>query len=155
MGMNHFDEHGNAVMVDVSEKAVTERKAVAEGVICMNETAYTAAVTGTAKKGDVFTVAQTAGIMAAKRTFEIIPMCHLLMLSSCKVEFFPEGDRVRAVCTVKTNGKTGVEMEALNGVSAALLTVYDMLKAVDRGMEISGIRLLEKEGGKSGRYVRA
>ena len=138
MGMNHFDENGNAVMVDVSQKKETERIAVAEGVITMNEEAFSAAVNRTAKKGDVFTAAQVAGIMGAKRTFEMIPMCH----------------SIKAVCTVKTSGKTGVEMEALNGVSTALLTIYDMLKALDRSMEIKNIRLLEKDGGKSGKYVR-
>lgn len=154
MGMNHFDENGNAVMVDVSQKNETERIAVADGVITMNEAAFSAAVNRTAKKGDVFTVAQVAGIMGAKRTFEMIPMCHILMLTSCKIEFETGNNSIKAICTVKTSGKTGVEMEALNGVSTALLTIYDMLKALDRSMEIKNIRLLEKDGGKSGKYVR-
>ena len=111
-----------------------------------------AVVNGTSKKGDVLNVARVAGIMAAKKTFEIIPMCHLLMLTKCSVDFEIEKNYVVAKCTVKTKGKTGVEMEALTGVNVALLTIYDMLKAVDRSMEITDIRLLYKNGGKSGEY---
>lgn len=152
MGLNHFDNKGNAVMVDVSDKDITERIATAEGKIKMNNTAMEAVVNGTSKKGDVLNVARIAGIMAAKKTFEIIPMCHLLMLTKCSVDFEIEKNYVVAKCTVKTKGKTGVEMEALTGVNVALLTIYDMLKAVDRSMEITDIRLLYKNGGKSGEY---
>ena len=152
MGFNHFDNKGNAVMVDVSDKDITERIATAEGKIKMNNTAMEAVVNGTSKKGDVLNVARVAGIMAAKKTFEIIPMCHLLMLTKCSVDFEVEKEYVLAQCTVKTKGKTGVEMEALTGVNVALLTIYDMLKAVDRSMEITDIRLLYKNGGKSGEY---
>lgn len=152
MGLNHFDNKGNAVMVDVSDKDITERIATAEGKIKMNNTAMEAVVNGTSKKGDVLNVARVAGIMAAKKTFEIIPMCHLLMLTKCSVDFEVEKEYVLAKCTVKTKGKTGVEMEALTGVNVALLTIYDMLKAVDRSMEITDIRLLYKNGGKSGEY---
>ena len=139
-------------MVDVSDKDITERIATAEGKIKMNNTAMEAVVNGTSKKGDVLNVARVAGIMAAKKTFEIIPMCHLLMLTKCSVDFEVEKEYVLAQCTVKTKGKTGVEMEALTGVNVALLTIYDMLKAVDRSMEITDIRLLYKNGGKSGEY---
>ena len=152
MGLNHFDNKGNAVMVDVSDKDITERIATAEGKISMNKTAMEAVVNGTSKKGDVLNVARVAGIMAAKKTFEIIPMCHLLMLTKCSVDFEVEKNYVVAKCTVKTKGKTGVEMEALTGVNVALLTIYDMLKAVDRSMEITDVRLLYKNGGKSGEY---
>ncbi len=152
MGLNHFDNKGNAVMVDVSDKDITERIATAEGKIKMNNTAMEAVVNGTSKKGDVLNVARVAGIMAAKKTFEIIPMCHLIMLTKCSVDFEIEKNYVVAKCTVKTKGKTGVEMEALTGVNVALLTIYDMLKAVDRSMEITDIRLLYKNGGKSGEY---
>lgn len=152
MGLNHFDNKGNAVMVDVSDKDITERIATAEGKIKMNKTAMETVVNGTSKKGDVLNVARVAGIMAAKKTFEIIPMCHLLMLTKCSVDFEVEKEYVLAQCTVKTKGKTGVEMEALTGVNVALLTIYDMLKAVDRSMEITDVRLLYKNGGKSGEY---
>lgn len=152
MGLNHFDNKGNAVMVDVSDKDITERIATAEGKIKMNNTAMEAVVNGTSKKGDVLNVARVAGIMAAKKTFEIIPMCHLLMLTKCSVDFEVKINYVVAKCTVKTKGKTGVEMEALTGVNVALLTIYDMLKAVDRSMEITDIKLLYKNGGKSGEY---
>ena len=152
MGLNHFDNKGNAVMVDVSDKDITERIATAEGKIKMNKTAMEAVVNGTSKKGDVLNVARVAGIMAAKKTFEIIPMCHLLMLTKCSVDLKEEKEYVLAQCTVKTKGKTGVEMEALTGVNVALLTIYDMLKAVDRSMEITDVRLLYKNGGKSGEY---
>ena len=123
MGLNHFDNKGNAVMVDVSDKDITERIATAEGKIKMNNTAMEAVVNGTSKKGDVLNVARVAGIMAAKKTFEIIPMCHLLMLTKCSVDFVVKKNYVVAKCTVKTKGKTGVEMEALTGVKVALLTI--------------------------------
>ncbi|WP_195276855.1 cyclic pyranopterin monophosphate synthase MoaC [Anaerotruncus rubiinfantis] len=155
-GLTHIDENGNSVMVDVSGKEVTERAAVAEGTIRMNREAYTAIVTRTAKKGDVLSVAQVAGIMAAKRTWELIPLCHPLALNKCEITFVVDPQRmaVTAACTVRVSGRTGVEMEALTGVSVALLTIYDMCKAVDRYMEIGEIRLLQKSGGKSGKFTR-
>lgn len=154
--LNHFDEGGRAVMVDVSEKSSTSRTAVAEGCISMNEAAFAAVQSGTAKKGDVLGVARVAGIMAVKQTSSLIPMCHPLMVEKAAVDFTlePEHRRVRAACTVTTSGKTGVEMEAMTGVSVALLTIYDMCKAVDRAMQMDEIRLLEKMGGKSGHYKR-
>ena len=154
---NHFDADGNAVMVDVSEKSPTVRVAVAEGTIRLTPPIL-AAITGrTAAKGDVLGVAQVAGIMATKRTGDLIPLCHPLALSHSAIEFtiLEEECAVRATCTVKLTGKTGVEMEALTGVSVALLTIYDMCKALDKGMEITDIHLVHKEGGKSGSYDRA
>ena len=155
--LSHFDASGSAVMVDVSEKPVTARQAVARGIITMNAVAFAAVRDGTAQKGDVLGVARIAGIMAAKRTSELIPLCHPLPLSKLTVDFhlLPEQQAVEAVCTARTIGVTGVEMEALTGVSAALLTIYDMCKAVDKGMELGEIHLVEKTGGKSGHYVRA
>ena len=144
-GFTHFNEDGNAVMVDVGEKAETKREALASGVIRMSEECFQKVKEGSMKKGDVLGVARIAGIMGAKKTAELIPLCHLLNLT--KVE-------IHVLCTVKTEGKTGVEMEALTGVNTALLTIYDMCKAVDRGMEIREIHLLEKSGGKSGKWVR-
>ena len=154
--LTHFDDAGNAVMVDVSGKAVTERIAAASGMIHMNEAAYEAVVNGTAKKGDVLGVARIAGIMAVKRTPELIPLCHPLPVRKIGIDFElrPEDRAVLAVCTVKTEAKTGVEMEALTGVSVTLLTIYDMLKAVDKRMEISCVHLDEKHGGKSGDFIR-
>ena len=155
--LSHFDASGSAVMVDVSEKPVTARQAVARGIITMNAAAFAAVRDGTAQKGDVLGVARIAGIMAAKRTSELIPLCHPLPLSKLTVDFhlLPEQQAVEAVCTARTIGVTGVEMEALTGVSAALLTIYDMCQAVDKGMELGEIHLVEKTGGKSGHYVRA
>lgn len=155
-GLTHFDESGNARMVDVGEKAVTDRIATAHGFIHVNEAVYEAIVQGTAKKGDVLGVARLAGIMGAKRTSELIPLCHVLLLSKCSVDFelHDEKRAVEAICTVKTSGKTGVEMEALTGVNVALLTIYDMCKAMDRGMTITDISLLLKDGGKSGLWQR-
>ncbi len=153
---NHFDGDGNAIMVDVSAKSLTVRIAVAEGTIRVSP-AVLAAITGrTAAKGDVLGVARIAGIMAAKRTAELIPLCHPLMLSHTSVDFtiLEEACAVRAQCTVKLSGRTGVEMEALTGVSVALLTIYDMCKAIDKGMELTDIHLVHKEGGKSGVYDR-
>lgn len=143
-------------MVDVGDKAETERVAVACGRIYVNEEVFEAICNKTAKKGDVLGVARVAGIMGAKKTSELIPLCHILMLTKCSLEFElnPEERFVEAVCTVKTFGKTGVEMEALTGVNIALLTVYDMCKAMDRGMRISDICLLKKDGGKSGLYLK-
>ena len=150
--LTHFDAAGNAVMVDVSGKPVTAREATARGILTMNAEAF-----ATVKKGDVLGVARIAGIMAAKRTSELIPLCHPLPLTKVCVDFelLPEQQAVEARCTVKTSGVTGVEMEALTGVSTALLTIYDMCKAVDKGMELSGIHLVEKTGGKSGHYIRS
>ena len=153
-GLTHFDEYGNARMVDVGEKAVTDRIAAAHGFIHVNREVYEAIKQGTAKKGDVLGVARVAGIMGAKRASDLIPLCHVLMLTKCTVDFILHDDRmaVEAVCTVKTSGKTGVEMEALTGVNVALLTIYDMCKAMDRGMTMTDITLLLKDGGKSGLY---
>ena len=155
--LTHFDAAGNAVMVDVSGKPVTAREATARGILTMNVEAFAAVQSGTVKKGDVLGVARIAGIMAAKRTSELIPLCHPLPLTTVCVDFelLPEQQAVEARCTVKTSGVTGVEMEALTGVSTALLTIYDMCKAVDKGMELSGIHLVEKIGGKSGHYIRS
>jgi len=152
MDFTHFDKSGNAVMVDVSAKEITARAATAKGVITMNAQTMTAILEGTAKKGDVLGVARIAGITAAKRTADLIPLCHPLTFDTCKIDFnINEKDlQIEAVCTVKLSGKTGAEMEALTGASIALLTVYDMCKAIDRGMVITGICLVEKSGGKSG-----
>ena len=153
----HVDAAGNARMVDVGEKAVTHRTAVAVGRVTMSPECFAAVAEGRAKKGDVLGVARIAGIMATKRTSELIPLCHPLPLTKVGIEFrlLPERQAVEALCTVKTSGVTGVEMEALTGVSTALLTIYDMCKAVDKGMELGEIHLVEKTGGKSGHYIRA
>jgi cyclic pyranopterin monophosphate synthase len=152
--LTHLGRRGEARMVDVSGKAVTERVAVAEGRVVMARATLDLVLAGDAKKGDVLGAARIAGIMAAKKTHELIPLCHPLALSKVDVDIAPEPDssglRVRA--TVKLAGKTGVEMEALTAVAVACLTIYDMVKAVERGMRIEGIRLLEKRGGKSGHY---
>ncbi|MFY9623523.1 MAG: cyclic pyranopterin monophosphate synthase MoaC [Rhodoplanes sp.] len=152
--LTHLGRRGEARMVDVSGKAVTERVAVAEGRVVMARATLDLVRARNAKKGDVLGAARIAGIMAAKKTHELIPLCHPLALSKIEVDIAPEPDssglRVRA--TVKLAGKTGVEMEALTAVAVACLTIYDMVKAVERGMRIEGIRLLEKRGGKSGRY---
>ncbi len=152
MGLTHFDENGKAVMVDVTEKKDTVREAVAEGRIFVNKEVFRAIKDGTAAKGDVLGVAATAGIMGAKRTSELIPMCHILPITNCRVNFEmePKDCAVHCTCTVKVTGKTGVEMEALTGVSVALLTIYDMCKAMDKTMEIGEICLVKKTGGKSG-----
>ena len=157
MDFSHFDEKGKALMVDVTEKKETERCAVAAGKITVSRAVYDAIENGTAAKGDVLAVATTAGIMGAKRTSELIPMCHILPLTGCRVQFEmdPEECAVYCYCTVKVTGKTGVEMEALTGVSVALLTIYDMCKALDKTMEIGGIYLVRKTGGKSGEVVSA
>ncbi len=155
-GLNHFDEKGNAVMVDVTDKDVTERTAVASGKIRVSEEVYRAILEGTVEKGDVLGVARVAGIMATKKTSDIIPMCHPLMLTKASVDFEMDGENleIKSICSVKLKGKTGVEMEALTGVAASLLTIYDMCKALDRSMEIGEICLEKKEGGKSGLYER-
>ena len=152
--LNHFDEAGNAVMVDVTEKDITTRVAVAIGEITMNQETYEVVKQGRAKKGDVLGVARVAGIMATKKTSELIPMCHPLMLTKASIDFELEEETstIRAICTTKLAGRTGVEMEALTGVTTALLTIYDMCKAMDRSMCIQNVHLLEKLGGKSGHY---
>lgn len=153
--LNHFDEKGNAVMVDVSGKLPTSRTAVARGAIRVSPQILEAVTEGRVKKGDVLGVARVAGIMAVKQTSSLIPMCHPLMIQKCAVDFEidREASEIVAVCTAKTEGQTGVEMEALTGVTVALLTVYDMCKAIDKSMELGEIRLVEKTGGKSGRYI--
>lgn len=152
MGLTHFDDNGKAVMVDVTEKKDTVREAAAEGRIFVNREVFHAIKEGTAAKGDVLGVAATAGIMGAKRTSDLIPMCHILPITNCRINFEmdPEECSVICTCTVKVTGKTGVEMEALTGVSVALLTIYDMCKAMDKRMEIGEICLVKKTGGKSG-----
>ena len=149
-GLTHLDEAGAARMVDVGAKAVTARMAVAGGRIAMSAQALAAIRAGSAKKGDVLATARIAGILAAKRTSDLIPLCHPLPVSSVSVELALEADGVAVTATVATTGQTGVEMEALTAVSVALLTIYDMAKALDRGMRIGDVRLLEKRGGKSG-----
>lgn len=182
----HFDDRGSAIMVDVSGKEITSRTAVAKGIITMNGQAMKAVLGGTAKKGDVLGVARIAGIMAAKRCTELIPLCHQLSFDKCTIDFaidkktieentiventirentntiegntaeekIEKIEKIEGTCTVKLTGKTGAEMEALTGVTVALLTIYDMCKAIDRAMVISGIRLIEKSGGKSGHFIR-
>lgn len=150
--LTHLSKRGEARMVDVSDKASTERVAIAEGVVRMTPKTLTLVRRGNAKKGDVLGAARLAGIMAAKRTHELIPLCHPLALSKVTVEIAPGRGGVTVRATVKVTGKTGVEMEALTAVSVACLTIYDMVKAVERGMRIEGIRLIEKRGGKSGTY---
>lgn len=154
MEFSHFDGEGNAVMVDVSGKEITQREAVAEGCICVSEEVFDAIQGKKIKKGDVLTVAQVAGIMGTKKTSELIPMCHLLNITNAEIRFEMNQDllEIKASCTVKTEGKTGVEMEALTGVTIALLTIYDMCKAVDKGMELGRIYLEHKSGGKSGEF---
>ena len=154
--LTHIDTKGNAVMVDISGKSETAREALAGGRIFMNREALTAITADSVPKGDVFAAARIAGILAAKRTHELIPLCHPLMLSQIAVDFQVNDAEgfVSCTCLVKLNGKTGAEMEALTGVSTALLTIYDMCKALDKAMMISDIRLLEKSGGKSGHYIR-
>lgn len=151
-GLTHLDEHGSARMVDVGAKAETARSATATGRIAMNAAALAAIRDGTVPKGDVLAAARIAGIMAAKQTASLIPLCHPLALDSVSVECAVEDDAVRVTATASLTGKTGVEMEALTAASTAALTVYDMCKAVDRGMEIGGIHVRLKDGGKSGRY---
>ena len=155
--LTHFDEKGGARMVDVSQKDETHRRAVAEGYVKMAADTLRVIVEGRAEKGDVLSVARLAGVMGAKRTAELIPLCHPLPLAhvSLDLEPDPELPGVRITATVATTGRTGVEMEALTAVNVAALTVYDMAKAIDRAMEIGGVRLLLKEGGKSGRYEAA
>jgi len=150
MTLTHLDAAGAARMVDVSAKAATRREAVAEGFIAVAAPALAAIRDGAAAKGDVIAVARIAGIMAAKRTAELIPLCHPLPIDAVALDLAIEADGIRATATVATTHGTGVEMEALTAVSVALLTIYDMAKAMDRGMTLSGIRLLKKSGGRSG-----
>jgi cyclic pyranopterin phosphate synthase len=153
-GLTHFDSEGSAVMVDVSAKETTARVAIAGGSVVMQKATLDLILAGGVKKGDVLAVARLAGIMAAKRTADLIPLCHPLGLNSVTIELAcdPERNAVEITATCKITGRTGVEMEALTAVSVAALTIYDMCKAVDRGMTITGIRLLHKSGGKSGTY---
>ncbi len=155
MEFTHFDEKGNALMVDVSEKEITERTALATGQIFVGKEVMDAILGKKVKKGDVLTVAQVAGIMGTKRTSDLIPMCHVINLTNSKVEYKLDEKNwtIQAFCTVKCSGKTGVEMEALTGVSVALLTIYDMCKAINKRMEIKDIHLCSKNGGKSGDFV--
>ncbi len=152
-GLTHFDAAGNAVMVDVSAKAETTREATAKARVTMLPATLAMILGGTAKKGDVFGVARLAGIMAAKRTADLIPLCHPLPLAAVTIELAADGDDGVAIsATVKTSGRTGVEMEALTAASVTALTVYDMCKAVDRGMRVEGLRVVAKSGGKSGDF---
>jgi cyclic pyranopterin phosphate synthase len=153
-GLTHFDEQGRAVMVDVSAKDVTQRTATARGSVVMAPATLAAITAGDVKKGDVLSVARLAGIMAAKRTADLIPLCHPLAIAAVTVDLVPDEalPGVAIEATVKLNGRTGVEMEALTAVSVAALTVYDMCKAIDRAMRIEAIRVVHKEGGKSGRF---
>ena len=155
-GLTHFDEQGQAIMVDVSGKQETFRTAIATGRIAVNQAVYTAIEQGTARKGDVLGVARVSAIMAAKATSSVIPLCHPLPIAKCSVDFelLPDECAVKATATVKVTGQTGVEMEALHAVSIALLTIYDMCKAIDKRMEIQQIHLDRKSGGKSGEFVR-
>jgi len=154
MALTHFDNDGHAHMVDVSDKDVTARVAVAQGAVVMRPETLALVTSGTARKGDVLGVARLAGIMGAKRTADLIPLCHPLPVTKVAVELEPDESLpgVRITATVKTTGQTGVEMEALTAVSTAALTVYDMLKAAEKSMQIEGIRVVLKDGGKSGRY---
>jgi len=152
--LSHFDDTGQAQMVDVSAKAVTDRIAVAEGCVVMSVGTLALVQQGTAKKGDVLGIARVAGIMAAKKTADLIPLCHPLPITKVTMDLEPDPDLpgVRVRASVKTLGQTGVEMEALTAVTVACLTIYDMLKAAEKSMRIEGIRVVLKDGGKSGRY---
>lgn len=154
--LSHFDDQGAARMVDVSGKEETEREAVAEGFVCMLPGTLSLILDRKVEKGDVLGVARIAGIMAAKKTAELIPLCHPLSLSSVDISFEPDRDKswVQVRAMVRTTDRTGVEMEALTAVAAAGLTIYDMCKAVDRAMSVTDIRLLKKSGGKSGTFIR-
>ena len=154
MALTHFDAAGHAHMVDVSDKPVTARIAVARGAVRMSAATLAMITEGRAKKGDVLAVARLAGIMAAKKTADLIPLCHPLPITKVALELVPDPDLPGVVveATVKTGGQTGVEMEALTAVSVACLTIYDMVKAVEKSMQIEGIRLILKDGGKSGRF---
>ena len=151
---SHIDESGSAVMIDVSGKAVTARTAVAEGFIRMSGAVLEAIRGNTLKKGDALAVARIAGILAVKNTPRAIPLCHSIPIDGCDIALETEDGRIRATCRVACTAKTGAEMEALSGVSAALLTIYDMCKSIDKDMELYGVRLLAKSGGASGCHVR-
>ena len=155
--LTHFDTHGQAHMVDVGSKAATHRIAIAQGRIVMNPATLAIILAGNAKKGDVLGIARIAGIMAAKKTSDLIPLCHPLALTRVAIDFTPNnaGSNIACNATVETVGPTGVEMEALVAVQVALATIYDMCKAVDRGMTITDVRVLEKHGGKSGSFVNS
>ena len=150
MELNHFDNNGNAIMIDVTDKDITERTAIAKGKIKVNKEVFEAIRNGTSKKGDVLGVARVAGIMATKRTSDLIPMCHVLMITKSSIDFemFEENLEIEVTCIVKVSGKTGVEMEALTGVTVALLTIYDMCKAMSHDIVIKETKLIEKTGGK-------
>jgi len=154
--LTHFTAEGEAHMVDVGDKSSTSREATTEGWISMDKSTLDLVVSGGHKKGDVLGIARIAGIMAAKKTADLIPLCHPLMLSKVNIELLPDEKNQRIICrsTVACTGQTGVEMEALTATQIALLTIYDMCKAVDRGMTIESVRLIEKKGGKSGHWVR-
>jgi len=154
--LTHFNTEGEAHMVDISDKAITDRTAVTEGYIEMQASTLERVLAGDNKKGDVLGIARIAGIMASKKTAELIPLCHPLPITHVDIKLTPdtENNRIHCVTTVSTSGKTGVEMEALNATQVALLTIYDMCKAVDRGMQIQGVCLLEKQGGKSGHWLK-
>ena len=156
-GLTHFDTHGQAHMVDVGAKAATHRIAIAQGRIVMNPATLAIILAGNAKKGDVLGIARIAGIMAAKKTSDLIPLCHPLALTRVAIDFTPDnaGSSIACNATVETVGPTGVEMEALVAVQIALATIYDMCKAVDRGMTITEVLVLEKHGGKSGSFVNS
>ena len=156
-GLTHFDTQGQAHMVDVGSKAATHRIAIAQGRIVMNPATLSIILAGSAKKGDVLGIARIAGIMAAKKTSDLIPLCHPLALTRVAIDFAPDEPSSSIACnaTVETVGPTGVEMEALVAVQVALATIYDMCKAVDRGMTITDVRVLEKHGGKSGSFVNS
>lgn len=152
--LSHLDAKGQAHMVDISEKAVTAREATAEAVVTLSEKAFTAVMEGAAPKGDVLAVARIAGIMAAKKVPDLIPLCHPIAITRAGIEFEPDAaaNSIRIIATVATSGQTGVEMEALTAASVAALTLYDMIKAVDKGAVIESVRLIAKSGGKSGAY---
>ncbi len=154
--LTHFNQAGEAHMVDVGDKSVTRRTAIAEGRIEMLPATLELILKGEAKKGDVLGVARIAGIMAAKKTSDLIPLCHPLALTKVNIDLTPEPEihSVHCIATVQTSGQTGVEMEALTAVQVTLLTIYDMCKAVDKGMTMGGVRLMEKQGGKSGHWIR-
>lgn len=153
--LTHFDESGNAIMVDVSDKPVTHRTAIATGAIQVGAGIMERLTAGTVAKGDVLGVARVAGIMSVKHTSDLVPMCHPLPITKCTIDFELEKEKgiIRTFCTVKTDGKTGVEMEALTGVQVTLLTIYDMCKAIDKHMVLTDIHLVEKTGGKSGDFL--
>lgn len=157
MEFTHFDQEGKAIMVDVGEKADTKRIAIAQGTIKMSDKCFEMIVSGNHKKGDVLGVARIAGIMATKKTQELIPLCHNIFITKANIDFKLDNDShtITCECSVETIGKTGIEMEALTGTSVALLTIYDMCKAIDRSMVIENICVLKKDGGRSGLYERS